>query len=74
MSNVNHPAHYNTGGIEVIDFIEAQQLDFCLGNAVKYIARFGRKQNNTPTEDLEKAIWYIRREIEQYNNRRKQQQ
>ena len=62
MSNaVNHPAHYNTGNIEVIDAIEDWGLGFCLGNAVKYIARADHK--GKPIEDLEKALWYIRREI-----------
>ena len=61
--NVNHPAHYNTGNIEVIDYILDKQLDFCLGNAVKYISRAGKKDPNKTIEDLEKAIWYINREI-----------
>lgn len=62
MSNaVNHPAHYNTGNIEVIDAIEDWGLGFSLGNAVKYIARADHK--GKPVEDLEKALWYIRREI-----------
>ena len=60
-SAVNHPAHYNTGNIEVIDAIEDWGLGFSLGNAVKYIARADHK--GKPVEDLEKDIWYIRREI-----------
>jgi hypothetical protein len=61
--NVNHPAHYNTGKIEVIEFIEDQRLGYHKGNAIKYICRAGRK--NTPeAEDLAKAIWYLRRELE----------
>lgn len=59
--NVNHPSHYNTGKIEVIDFIEDQKLSFHLGNAVKYICRAGRKDPAKVLEDLEKAVWYIRR-------------
>jgi len=59
----NHPAHYTTGKIEVIDFIEDQGLGFCLGNAVKYIARAGRKDPGKTVEDLEKASWYLTREI-----------
>tara|TARA_Y100000034_G_C6740293_1_gene328467 strand:+ start:252 stop:479 length:228 start_codon:yes stop_codon:yes gene_type:complete len=57
---VNHPEHYlkNTGH-EVIDVISAWNLDFCLGNAIKYIARAGKKNSNTTEEDLKKAIWYI---------------
>ena len=60
---VNHPSHYNMGGIEVIDAIEAWELDFCLGNAVKYIARAGRKDPAKEVEDLRKAIFYIERKI-----------
>lgn len=41
--NVNHPSHYTDGKIEVIDFIEQKNLDFHRGNAVKYIARAGKK-------------------------------
>ena len=60
---INHPAHYNTGKIEVIDFIEDQGLGFALGNAVKYIARSGKKDATKEIEDLEKADWYIKHEI-----------
>ena len=59
---VNHPPHYNTGGIEAIDYIEAKKLDFHLGNAVKYISRAEHK--GTYTQDLKKAIWYLNRAIE----------
>ncbi len=61
MDNVNNPFHYTSGGIETIDFIEAKELNFNLGNAVKYISRAGKK--NDAVEDLRKAIWYINREI-----------
>ena len=61
-SAVNHPSHYNVGKIEVIDAIEDWGLNFSLGNAVKYIARADHK--GKPIEDLEKARWYIEREIE----------
>ena len=60
MENVNHPSHYNSGGIEVINVIEQWKLGFHSGNALKYICRAGRK-NKDPIEDLEKALWYIRR-------------
>jgi hypothetical protein len=60
---VNSPSHYNTGKIEVIDFIEDQKLGFCLGNAVKYISRAGKKDSLKTVEDLKKAIWYVEREI-----------
>jgi hypothetical protein len=60
---VNHPNHYQSDcGLEAIDVIEAFNLNFCLGNAVKYILRAGNK--GWKREDLEKAIWYIEREID----------
>jgi uncharacterized protein DUF3310 len=64
VDHVNHPSHYTLGGIEVIDAIEAWGLDFHLGNAVKYIARAGRKDPARLIEDLEKARWYIDRKIQ----------
>ena len=66
MSNklVNHPEHY--GGkknlYEAIKVIEAWDLNFNLGNVVKYISRAGKKDNIK--QDLEKALWYLKREIE----------
>lgn len=61
---VDHPSHYNTGKIEVIDYIDDQKLNFALGNAVKYISRAGKKDKHKQIEDLEKAVWYINHEIE----------
>jgi hypothetical protein len=58
---VNHPPHYTTGGVETIDFIEAKNLNYNLGNAVKYITRADHKGSRV--QDLEKARWYIEREI-----------
>ena len=60
---VDHPRHYNAGRIEVIDFIEDQNLNFHLGNAVKYISRAGKKDPKKFREDLEKAVWYLNREL-----------
>ena len=60
--NVNHPAHYRTGGIETIDFIEAKNLNYHLGNVVKYITRADHKGDRL--ENLKKAQWYLNREIE----------
>lgn len=60
---VNHPSHYTSGKIEVIDFIEDQKLDFHLANALKYICRAGKKDPDKTQEDLEKAVWYINRYI-----------
>lgn len=61
IDNVNSPTHYNVGKIEVIEAIEDWKLNFNLGNAIKYIARCEHKENKK--QDLEKAKWYIEREI-----------
>ena len=63
IDNVNHPSHYTDGKIEVIDFIEQKNLNFHRGNAVKYIARAGKKDPEKEVEDLRKAVWYLNREI-----------
>jgi hypothetical protein len=60
---VNHPSHYTDGKIEVIDYIEDKKLGFCLGNAIKYISRAGKKDPDKTVQDLRKAIWYIERRI-----------
>lgn len=57
-----NPDHYRTSSLEVIEIIEAFQLDFCLGNAVKYILRDGKKPG--ASDDLRKARWYITRAIQ----------
>lgn len=62
MNNAINPQHYQDGGIQTIDFIEAKQLNFHLGNVVKYISRAGKKGDRL--EDLLKAQWYLQREIE----------
>jgi hypothetical protein len=61
--NVNHPRHYvsHPSGVEVIQITE--HMNFCLGNAIKYILRSGIKSDTTTVEDLRKAVWYIEREI-----------
>jgi hypothetical protein len=65
--NVDHPAHYlKDSGHEVIDVIEAWDLGFNLGNAIKYIARAGKKNPTKAKEDLNKALWYIKHQIEKY--------
>lgn len=64
--NVNHPKHYS-GSIECIDAIAAATTElngseaFCIGNAIKYLWRY---KNKGGIQDLEKAIWYINRVIE----------
>lgn len=63
--SVNHPAHY--GGednpYEAIKVIEAWELGFNTGNAVKYISRAGKKDPAKELEDLQKAVWYLEREV-----------
>lgn len=62
--SVSHPPHYAEGwsnGAEVIDLTE--HLSFCAGNVVKYVCRAGRKDPDKYVEDLEKARWYLEREI-----------
>ena len=66
---INHPSHYNIGNIEAIDVIEDWKLNFSLGSAVKYICRAGHKDGNTKSQDLQKAAWYINREIERENKK-----
>jgi len=60
MSLINHPAHYNNhpSRIEAIDIIE--NFNFCLGNAFKYIFRYQLKGGS---EDLNKALWYLERQV-----------
>jgi hypothetical protein len=58
---VNSPSHYTSGGIETIDFIEAKELDYNLGNVIKYITRADKKGKKL--EDLKKAQWYLNRAV-----------
>lgn len=60
-NTVDHPAYYNNGNIEVIDYIKDQgwSKGFCLGNAIKYISRAGLKDKDKEKEDIKKAIWYL---------------
>ncbi len=62
---VNHPPHYVGHGIEPIEFIESHNLNFCLGSAIKYIARAPYKGKEL--EDLKKAKWFIEREIKRHD-------
>ena len=57
------PAHYTRGSIEVWDFIRDQQLNYHLGNAIKYICRAGFKSPDTKVDDLKKAIHYLENEL-----------
>jgi hypothetical protein len=62
---VNSPRHYTSGSIEVIDYIIDQGFGegFCLGNAMKYISRAGKKDPSKKIQDLEKAAWYLNKWI-----------
>jgi hypothetical protein len=68
---VNHPIHY--GGsenvYEAIKVIDAWDLDFCLGNTVKYISRAGKKHPDKELEDLKKALWYLQHKIDTLEKR-----
>ena len=61
---VNHPKHYNDHptGVEAIDIIEA--FNFNIGNAIKYLWRVGLKPDSSVMDDLQKALWYVEREIQ----------
>ena len=65
--NVNHPPHYTShpSKIECIEVVE--HLTYCLGNAIKYIWRSENKGRQI--EDLQKAVWYLNREIERLEKR-----
>lgn len=68
---VNHPSHYNQGGIECIDCIKSAIVGkvgieaFCVGNAIKYLFRYEEKNG---IEDVKKARWYIDRLIKELEN------
>ena len=66
--NVNNPKHYTSdpSGIECIDISE--NWSFCLGSALKYIWRSGKKDAEAEIQNLEKAIWYINDEIKRLEN------
>lgn len=57
---IDHPSHYNMG-IEAIDYIESHNMNFNIGNVIKYVTR--AKHKNNELEDLKKSLWYLQREI-----------
>ena len=61
---VDHPRHYtrNPSGIECIEV--TQHMNFCRGNVIKYVWRAGEKDPSLELRDLQKAAWYLAREIE----------
>lgn len=65
---VNHPQHYSAHGIEPIDYIESHNLNFNLGNVIKYVSRAPYKE--AELEDLQKAKWYLEREINKHDKHR----
>lgn len=76
IDKVNHPSHYKSANrkFEVIDIIEFFSLNFHRGNVLKYLLRAGRKKEDgyadleKEIEDLEKAVWYLNREIARIKN------
>lgn len=69
--NTNHPKHYKGNKLEVIEVIDDFNLNFALGNVVKYILRAGKKATSNRIEDLQKAQWYLNHEIEKCIVRKK---
>ena len=62
---INQPQHYQGGNISTNDVIREFNLNFALGNVVKYVLRAGRKPDASTLEDLNKALWYLRDEIKE---------
>lgn len=61
---IDHPSHYTSGGLETIDIMLAKfgeeiTFGFCIGNVLKYLTRFGKKDLNPSLQDLKKADWYL---------------
>ena len=67
---IEHPTHY-TQGIECMDYIESHKLNYARGNIIKYVTRAGLKDASKEVEDLEKARWYLDREIERVKKAKK---
>ena len=63
--NITNPSHYTNGEIEPIDFIISQDMNFCIGNAIKYLARYRYKhEGEGQIQDLRKAMQYIQLQID----------
>jgi len=60
-NKINRPRYYNKGKIEVIEVIVDWDLNFCMGNVIKYVGRHKHKKDSL--EDLKKARWYLDYEI-----------
>jgi hypothetical protein len=63
MSKIQQPDHYQGNGMNANEVIRAFDLNFALGNAVKYVLRAGRKPDESAVDDLRKAIWYLNDEL-----------
>lgn len=68
---VSSPRHYIQYGVEVIELTE--NMNFCRGNAVKYVCRAGLKDPAKEIEDLQKAVWYLHREIARLQKQKERQ-
>lgn len=62
-TDVTTPSHYREGGIQPLDYIEENKLDFCEGNVIKYVTRYKYKNG---LEDLRKARYYLDKIIERH--------
>ena len=65
------PDYYKSNGIETINVIEAFDLNFCLGNVIKYVLRAGKKEGEDKQKDLTKARFYLKREFERVENEKR---
>tara|TARA_B100000902_G_scaffold393022_1_gene446498 strand:+ start:1806 stop:2093 length:288 start_codon:yes stop_codon:yes gene_type:complete len=70
-TNETGPTYYRRGSIQVWDFVRDQELNFHLGNVVKYVCRAGHKFDDI--DDLEKAIHYLQNEVEFRTSKRVQE-
>lgn len=70
-NKVNHPAHYGgeSNPFEPIKIIEHYDLNFMLGNTIKYVLRAGKKGKGDKLEDLQKALWNLQREVDNMKNK-----
>ena len=62
--NAIKPSHYKAGEFDVIAFCQLHNINFDLGNVIKYVTREGKKENNSELQDLNKAMEYLKRRIE----------
>jgi hypothetical protein len=70
-TNDHGPKYYRRGSIQVWDFVRDQELNFHLGNVIKYVCRAGHKFDDI--DDLEKAIHYLKNEVEFRTSQRVQE-